>query len=81
MRGPLAIGVDVGGTKVAGLLVDCEGGGEVLDRMDADTPATDAELTVQTIVTVARGLSERHGEVAAVGGSGRGQGVRGSGSR
>ena len=59
--------MDVGGTKVAGLLVDCEGGGEVLDRMDADTPATDAELTVQTIVTVARGLSERHGEVAAVG--------------
>src|SRR5205085_197899 len=66
-RGPLAIGVDVGGTRVSGLLVDCEGGGEILDRSAAGTPATDAALTVETIVSVARELSEGHGEVAAIG--------------
>ena len=67
MRGPLAIGVDVGGTRVSALLVDCEGGGEILDRSAAGTPATDAALTVETIVSVARELSEGHGEVAAIG--------------
>lgn len=62
----LAIGIDAGGTKVEGLLVDVGSGGAVLDRRVVLTPATDAEAVARTIVGVARELMAGH-EVAALG--------------
>jgi glucokinase len=60
----LAIGVDIGGTKVAAGIVDEDG--RVLDRERRDTPGSDAEKTESTIVEVVDALCARH-EVAAVG--------------
>jgi glucokinase len=60
----LAIGVDIGGTKVAGGVVDEDG--QVLDRERRDTPGQDAGSTETVIVEVVRALAARH-EVAAVG--------------
>lgn len=54
MAGRAAIGIDVGGTKVAALLVDEEG--QVLGRAAAETPAEDAEATMKTILQVAEEL-------------------------
>jgi glucokinase len=65
-RGPLAVGIDVGGTKIAGLLVDVPGGGRVVDRLVVETPAESAERTVEAIVEVARKLGSAQG-AAAVG--------------
>jgi glucokinase len=67
MSGALAIGVDAGGTKVEALLVDVNGGGRILDRRLAQTPATDAEATTRTIVALARQLMEGRNDVSAVG--------------
>ena len=38
----LAIGMDVGGTKIEGLLVDVDRNGEILSRRVVETPTTDA---------------------------------------
>jgi glucokinase len=59
-----AIGLDVGGTKVAGLLVDEDG--EVIARGSAETPATDAEATMKTLFQVAEELRSS-GQPVAVG--------------
>jgi glucokinase len=59
-----AIGIDVGGTKVGGLLVAEHG--EVLAEESADTPAGDVEATMETIYGVARGLAGR-GEPEGIG--------------
>ncbi|MCW2494379.1 ROK family glucokinase [Jatrophihabitans sp.] len=64
MSDQLAIGVDIGGTKVAAGVVD--GSGLVLDREYRDTPGADADRTEEVIVEVVRALQERH-EVMAVG--------------
>src|SRR6266702_618759 len=56
MTGSLAIGVDAGGTKVVGLLVDVKADGKILDRRLVETPATDADAATRTIVAVAREL-------------------------
>ncbi len=61
---PLAIGVDIGGTKVSGGVVDV--GGCVLDRERRDTPGSDVAETESTIVEVVTALAARH-DVAAVG--------------
>lgn len=61
---PEAVGVDVGGTKVAALLVDTAG--EVLDRTERATPrGDDLEGSVATVVAAARDVRSDH--VAAVG--------------
>jgi glucokinase len=60
----LAIGVDIGGTKVAAGVVD--EAGRVLDRERRDTPGRDAALTESVIVEAVETLTARH-EVAAVG--------------
>jgi len=60
----LAIGVDIGGTKIAAGVVD--EAGRVLDRERRDTPGTDASLTEERIVEVVSALASRH-DVAAVG--------------
>ncbi len=60
----LAIGVDIGGTKVAAGVVDESG--RVIDRERRDTPGDDAANTESVIVDVVEALRERH-DVAAVG--------------
>jgi glucokinase len=66
MSRTVAAGVDAGGTKVEGLLVDV-GVGEILDRRLAETPATDAEASLQAIVAVARELMALRDDVSALG--------------
>jgi len=61
--GPLAIGVDIGGTKVLAGVVDAEG--KVLDHERRDTPGSDATRTEAVIVEVIAALRERHDVVAA----------------
>jgi glucokinase len=62
----LAIGVDAGGTKIEGLLVDVSVGG-ILDRRLVETPAQDAEATARSIVAVARELAAARDGVGALG--------------
>jgi glucokinase len=62
---PLAIGVDIGGTKVAAGVVDENG--RVVDRERRETPGQDVGATETTIVEVVDALCERHAEVVAVG--------------
>jgi glucokinase len=67
MSGGIAVGVDAGGTKVSGLLVDLDADGKILERRLAETPATDAEGATRTIVAVARELMAGRDDVRAVG--------------
>jgi glucokinase len=60
----LAIGVDIGGTKVAAGVVDETG--RVLDRERRATPSHDVRETESTIVEVVNALRQRH-DVVAVG--------------
>jgi glucokinase len=60
----LAIGIDIGGTKVAGGVVD--EAGTVIDRERRDTPGADAGATADVILDVVHALAARHA-VAAVG--------------
>ncbi len=62
----LAIGVDAGGSKIEGLLVDVSVG-EILDRRLVETPAEDAEATARAIVAVARELMAGRDPVRALG--------------
>jgi glucokinase len=61
----LTIGVDVGGTKVAGGVVDDQG--TVLAAARKPTPAHDQARTRDTIVEVAAELARRHPEATAIG--------------
>jgi len=61
---PLAIGVDIGGTKVAAGVVDDNG--RVLDITRRPTPGNDVGKTEAVIAEVVNELSSRH-EVSAVG--------------
>jgi glucokinase len=61
---PLAIGVDIGGTKVAAGVVDADG--RVIDRERRPTPGHDIDETERIIVEVVTDLAARH-DVAAVG--------------
>jgi glucokinase len=54
----LTIGVDIGGTKVLGGVVDA--GGEVLAQTRRDTPADDPTETVARIADVVKELSSAH---------------------
>jgi len=60
----LAIGVDVGGTKVAGGVVDEQG--RVTDKLKRYTPAASPDDTISVISSVVTELLSRH-EVDAVG--------------
>ena len=62
--GPLAIGVDIGGTKVAGGVVDPSGG--VLARARRVTPSRSPRADEKTIVEVVQELRARY-QVQAVG--------------
>jgi glucokinase len=59
-----AIGIDIGGTKIAGALVDDEGEILVLERRP--TPAGDADAIVETVVDMIGRLAEGR-EVSAAG--------------
>jgi len=61
--GALAVGIDVGGTKIASFLV--ERGGAILDRDVRPTPAQDQEATLQAMEASARAVVTS--EVAAIG--------------
>ena len=66
--GPLAIGIDIGGTKVAGGVVDAEG--HVLRRARRDTPhrSTSPRVVEDTIVSVVAELLDEHtDDIVAVG--------------
>ncbi|MGH2675483.1 MAG: ROK family glucokinase [Actinomycetota bacterium] len=63
-----AIGVDIGGTKVAALLVAEDG--SVLAREEHETPAEDVSATVETVVAVSVAMAERGGEAIGVGAAG-----------
>ena len=60
----LAIGVDIGGTKVAGGVVDETGA--IIARTRRDTPGHDVKLTEDIIIEVVEELSSTH-DVSAVG--------------
>ena len=61
---PLAIGVDIGGTKVAAGVVD--DGGKVIDTERRPTPGHDVAETERVIADVVGELGKRH-EIVAVG--------------
>jgi len=65
--GPLAIGIDIGGTKVAGGVVDADGA--VLARARRDTPhrSTSPRVVENTIVSIVEELLEGRSDIAAVG--------------
>ena len=63
-----AIGIDVGGTKVAGLRLAGDGG--VLDRTERPTPADDVAATVDTVSELAAELAAAGGEALGVGAAG-----------
>ena len=60
----LTIGIDIGGTKVAGGVVDDDG--VILAKHRVSTPARDAEATTKAVVDVIETLRAQH-EVEAVG--------------
>ncbi|KWX00277.1 glucokinase [Carbonactinospora thermoautotrophica] len=60
----LTIGVDIGGTKVAGGVVDEDG--TIIAQARRDTPSTDSKAALDTIVEVVRELAAEH-PVDAVG--------------
>ncbi len=61
----VTIGVDVGGTKIAAGVVDA--GGAIVDKARVETPAQDADATVQAIIDVANDVRARHDGVAGIG--------------
>ncbi|WP_426244150.1 ROK family glucokinase [Nocardioides sp. LHG3406-4] len=60
----LACGIDVGGTKIAGGVVDPEG--KVVEEIRVESPATDSEGMEDAIVALVGELRSRH-EIVAVG--------------
>ena len=58
-----AVGIDIGGTKIAGGVVDADG--RIIEKVRVDTPVDVREIA-DAVVDMAAHLSERH-EVAAVG--------------
>ncbi|WP_462417376.1 ROK family glucokinase [Kytococcus sp. Marseille-QA3725] len=61
---PLAIGVDIGGTKIAGALVE---DGCILHRARAETPAQDVVEIARAVVTVIEDLRGEAGDREVVG--------------
>lgn len=61
---PLTCGVDVGGTKIAGAVVDLEG--RIVEEHRVESPASDVGAVEDAIADVVRTLASRH-DVTAVG--------------
>lgn len=64
MAGTLAIGIDIGGTKIAGAVVDIDG--VILEEARVESPATDPEAIESTVAALVAGLAATH-PVTAVG--------------
>lgn len=65
-RPTYAIGLDVGGTKIAGGVVNADG--DVIERLDhIPSPATDRNATLTAIQGAVTGLRSRHPDIVAVG--------------
>ena len=64
MAGPLAIGIDIGGTKIAAGVVDDDG--RILSRRLAETPAADPSAILDTIGDLVDQLRGEH-DVEAIG--------------
>ncbi|GAA1152524.1 ROK family glucokinase [Nocardioides aquiterrae] len=65
----LACGIDVGGTKIAGGVVDEDGG--ILEELRVESPATDAEAIEEAIAGLVTELRSRHPiETVGVGAAG-----------
>jgi glucokinase len=62
---PRAIGVDIGGTKIAGGVVDADG--RILDRTRVPTPPDDQAATLAALQAVVDGLWARDPRVEAIG--------------
>lgn len=60
----LSIGIDVGGTKIAGGVVNENG--EILEMLRLATPAHDSQASIDAIISIVDQLKARH-QVAAVG--------------
>ena len=58
VSGLLAVGVDIGGTKISGGVVDDSG--TVIDRVRRPTPGSDVNDTEDVIVQVVADLCSRH---------------------
>ena len=64
--GRTAIGLDIGGTKIAGGVVAEDG--TVLDRLEAATPAAgDGSATLEVLWQVIGALRDQHPAVEAIG--------------
>ena len=61
---PLACGIDVGGTKIAGGVVDADG--RILEELKVESPAEDAEAMEEAISALVAELASRH-DIACVG--------------
>ncbi len=61
----MRIGIDLGGTKIEGIVLD-DGGGERA-RLRVGTPARDYEATLAAVVEVVSSLEQRAGPVRAIG--------------
>ena len=59
----LAIGVDIGGTKVAAGVIDTSTG-TIIDRLRQPTPAHDGDAMANAVIAVVRDLAQRHAVVA-----------------
>ncbi len=60
----LACGIDVGGTKIAGCVVDADG--TILEQARVESPATSADAIGQAIEELVRRLQSRH-DISSVG--------------
>lgn len=60
----LACGVDIGGTKILGGVVDEDGG--IVEELRVESPATDVEAIERAVTGLVRELGSRH-EIASVG--------------
>ncbi|MEX2274533.1 MAG: ROK family protein [Actinomycetota bacterium] len=63
-----AVGIDVGGTKIAGYRIS--GAGEILAHAEVPSPADDADALVAAIVGIARGLARDEVRCVGVGAAG-----------
>ena len=59
----LSVGIDIGGTKIAGALVDAEG--SILNELRVPTPANDSNAISDAVVRLIRELADGEDVVAA----------------